>query len=147
MPVRRSQGAASRSRAKASSPDPSSAFATALEATCLAHAASLGVEELSQGSLDYFEVLAEAVDLHIRKVAGYGKPDDAWANFRRIEDMGLDPITGIIVRMNDKMSRLNNLERTAGGADMIGEGRTAELADMLGYSGIGLALEKERARG
>lgn len=147
MPVRRSPSAASQSKARRASQDPISAFASSFEQTCLAYAAQLGAPELSQGSLDYFSVLVEAVDLHIRKVAGYGKPDDAWANFRRVADMGLDPVTGIIVRMNDKMSRLNNLERTGGEADMIGEGRTRELADMLGYSGIALAMEKERARG
>lgn len=152
MSTRPRQPAASGSKATAATKRRESAFvtpsaaSTALRESCLALAASLGLETPSQGTLDYIEELEHAFDLHVRKVVGYGTSDDAWANFRRVSQMGISPVVGIIVRLNDKMSRINNLVASGGRADLIGEGLDRELEDMAGYSHIARCMIKEEAR-
>lgn len=147
MPARRTPSAESSSRATRATRRPRSASPSSFGESCLALAASLGLPEPSQGTLDYIEELEHAFELHVRKVVGYGSADDAWSNFRRVEQMGLDPVVGIVVRMNDKMSRINNLVASDGHADMLGEPLERELEDMAGYSHCGRCLIKEAARG
>lgn len=147
MPARRTPSAGSSSKGISGTRRRASASPSSFAESCLALAASLGLAEPSQGTLDYIEELEHAFDLHVRKVVGYGTADDAWANFRRVEQMGLSPVVGIVVRMNDKMSRINNLVASDGHADMLGEPLERELEDMAGYSHIGRCLIKEDARG
>lgn len=147
MPARRTPSAGSSSKATGAKTHRRSASSSSFAESCLALAASLGLPEPSQGTLDYIEELEHAFDLHVRKVVGYGKADDAWANFRRVADMGLDPVVGIVVRMNDKMSRINNLVASGGDADLIGEGLDSELEDMAGYGHIGRCMIAEARRG
>lgn len=147
MPTRRTPSAESSSKATSARTRQRSASSSTFVDSCLALAASLGLPEPSQGTLDYIAELEHAFDLHVRKVVGYGTADDAWANFRRVEQMGLNPVVGIVVRMNDKMSRINNLVASDGHADMLGEPLERELEDMAGYSHIGRCMIAEEARG
>ncbi len=46
----------------------------------------------------------------MRKKSGdYAQPDDPYANFRGAEFLGVDLKKGILIRVMDKISRLNNL--------------------------------------
>jgi hypothetical protein len=90
-------------------------------------------------------VLARSVVLHVQKVRGYGRAADAWANFRRAENMGMAPVHGIVLRLGDKMSRMENLVRDASN-DLIGEGLDKEAEDVAGYANILRCLLLEQAR-
>lgn len=43
-----------------------------------------------------------------------GQSDNAFANFERSQVIGIDPTTGILVRMLDKLSRVSNLIKVEG---------------------------------
>lgn len=90
-----------------------------------------------------FEALLEEIkDLHNRKNANYAGKDDPYANFRRCEAIGIPAWMGIIVRMEDKMSRIENL---AGGVpDMVGESLIDTLVDLGVYSLLCSLVLKER---
>lgn len=57
-------------------------------------------------SARFHELLAEVGKLHDRKSAGYGLPDDPLANVRAAEEWGIPPWVGAMVRLTDKIRRL-----------------------------------------
>lgn len=54
----------------------------------------------------FHEVLKELGDLHDRKQADYGQPDDPFANITASREWGIPPHVGSLLRMNDKVQRL-----------------------------------------
>ncbi len=52
---------------------------------------------------------ARAMDIMRAKNSDYAQPDDPYANFRGSEILGVDLKRGILVRIMDKIARLNNL--------------------------------------
>ncbi len=55
------------------------------------------------------EIIEELVDLHLKKSAGYGQPDDPWANFRKSKEIGISAEKGAALRFFDKIERLKNV--------------------------------------
>ena len=54
----------------------------------------------------FLELLDEMRELSARKQADYGKAVDPFANVRASEDFGIPGWVGSVMRMNDKMRRL-----------------------------------------
>ncbi len=53
--------------------------------------------------------LERALDIMRAKSSDYAQPDDPFANFKGSEFLGIDLKRGILIRMMDKISRVNNL--------------------------------------
>lgn len=56
----------------------------------------------------FHEILTDLGALHDRKQADYGKGDDPFANVRSSEEWGIDGWKGAMIRLNDKVKRLQN---------------------------------------
>lgn len=59
----------------------------------------------------FLEMLTEMWLTNLRKSNDYAQDKDPFSNFRRVENLGLTPLQGILVRMGDKMSRLEELSK------------------------------------
>lgn len=67
--------------------------------------------ERHPNSARFHELLTEAGDMHDRKQLDYGKGDDPFANVRATEEWGVDAWIGAMVRLSDKVKRLQSLSR------------------------------------
>lgn len=61
---------------------------------------------------DYVDPFAaicqEMIDLHTKKGADYGREGDPYANVRASEAFGVQPWVGALIRLNDKIVRLQS---------------------------------------
>lgn len=78
----------------------------------------------------------------IKKGNDYARGDDPFANFRTAEAIGVKPIKGILIRMMDKIQRLNNYG-VVGKLD--NESAEDAVMDIINYASLigGLICEKE----
>lgn len=98
----------------------------------------------SSGHPKVKEVLERVWTIHQQKnsdysEAGHQADGDPFSNFRECEDFGIDTLSGILVRMSDKWSRLKNLHAKNGENAVPGEGLEDALLDLIGYAAIYLA--------
>lgn len=96
---------------------------------------------MSQAFHDTLEAMA---DLHDRKQSDYGRENDPFANVRASEEFGIEGWIGALIRMNDKMRRL---QRAAQGSTLVNEGVEDSLIDIAVYSCIALVLFQEQNNG
>jgi hypothetical protein len=109
------------------------------------HRGGLGRDRV-RGDQRFLALLDEMGELHVRKAAGYGAADDAWANFRGAAAYGVTPLQGCLVRFNDKVIRTQNLLRDPAN-DKVGESLRDTLMDAASYALIAICLLEEEARG
>jgi len=78
----------------------------------------------------------------IKKGNDYARGDDPFANFRTAEAIGVKPIKGILIRIMDKIQRLNNYG-VVGKLD--NESAEDAVMDIINYASLigGLICEKE----
>lgn len=62
-------------------------------------------------SARFHELLEEAGEMHDRKQLDYGRGDDPFANVRATEDWGVEAWVGAMIRLSDKVKRLQSLSR------------------------------------
>lgn len=86
------------------------------------------------------------VEISKRKSNDYASDTDPFSNFRKVENMGLTVAQGILVRMGDKMSRLEELLGKGKEGEVEDEKITDTLADLANYSAI-LAVYLKHERG
>ena len=101
----------------------------------------------------FHRLLKEMGELHDKKQADYGRPTDPFANVRASEDFGIDGWIGALVRMNDKMRRLQTAARQSISASTNDNGNRVvtlknepirdSFMDLAVYSLIGLCLLEE----
>jgi hypothetical protein len=91
-------------------------------------------------SARFHELLAEAGETHDRKQADYGKGDDPFANVRSSEQWGVDGWVGAMVRLNDKVNRLQAL-RTKG--HLVNEAAKDSFMDIAVYALIAFVLYEQ----
>ena len=92
-------------------------------------------------SARFHELLAEDAELHDKKQADYGKGDDPFANVRSSIDFGVDPWVGAMVRLNDKVRRLQALMKNG---DLKNESAYDSFRDIRVYAGIAQVLFEEQ---
>ena len=92
-------------------------------------------------SARFHELLAESGELHDRKQADYGRGDDPFANVRSSEDWGVPGWVGAMVRLNDKVKRLQNL---VANGKLENESAEDSLRDIAVYALIALVLFEQR---
>ena|ERR1035437_940414 len=93
------------------------------------------------GSPRFYELLDEIADLHSRKSANYAKDNDPLSNLRVAENFGLPAYLGVLIRMSDKWSRIQELAK--GKPDMVGESMKDTLLDLAIYSLLCIILLEE----
>lgn len=101
----------------------------------------------------FHDLLKEMGELHDRKQADYGNPDDPFANVRASDDFGIPAWIGAVIRMNDKMRRLQTASRRTLEKVYTDDGRTVvrmanesvtdSFLDLAVYALIGLLLFEE----
>ncbi len=101
---------------------------------------------LSQkGDPRFHALLKEIGELHDRKQSDYGAEKDPFANVRASEKWGVAPWVGALVRLNDKVTRLQSFARKG---SLANESAEDSMLDIAVYALISLILyreEKERA--
>ena len=88
----------------------------------------------------FHDILRELGTLHDMKQRDYGKPDDPFANVRASEEWGLAPWVGAMVRLTDKVRRLQSLARTGA---LANEAAEDSFRDIAVYAVIALVLYEE----
>jgi len=74
-----------------------------------------------------------------KKNHDYTGDDTAFANFEQSKDFGVDPLTGLCLRMGDKMKRVQTYCKR-GELQASNEGIEDAFEDLIGYSTIALAM-------
>lgn len=116
------------------------------------------VDDIDTESFHFFEAILDAADnrlskrfydyliqcglLHAQKQRDYGKPLDPFANVRASEDWGIDAWVGAMVRLTDKVKRLQSLARTG---ELSNEGAIDSFMDIAVYALIALVLFEEKS--
>jgi len=89
-----------------------------------------------------FDLLLEEIRaLHASKNHDYATAEDHLANVRRCQALGVDPLLGVLVRLTDKQSRIEQLVR---GKTPKHESLRDTLIDQAVYSLIGVLLLDEK---
>lgn len=105
--------------------------------------------ERHPSSLRFVRRVEGWIALHDKKQQDYGSDADPFANVRGgAKKMGLPGWVGAVIRMNDKMERLNKAAKQyieTGSVSLANEGVIDSFDDMGVYSGIGATLFEEEA--
>ena len=88
----------------------------------------------------FHDLLKEIGDLHDRKQADYGRGDDPFANVRASSEWGVKPWIGALIRLNDKIRRLQSL---ATKGELKNEAADDSLRDIAVYAIISLVLMEQ----
>lgn len=89
----------------------------------------------------FYKILDEMADLHSRKNANYAEDQNPLSNLRECAKFGIKPTDGVITRMSDKWSRLQQL--WGGKEDKVGESIKDTLMDLAIYSILLMILIEE----
>jgi hypothetical protein len=91
-------------------------------------------------SARFHEILTELGELHDRKQADYGSGSDPFANVRASRDWGIPPHVGALVRLNDKVKRLQSFARKG---SLANESAEDSMRDIAVYAVIALVLYEQ----
>lgn len=92
----------------------------------------------------FYELLLEIADLHARKNHDYSQDKDPLSNLRRPNNLGLPAWMGVLVRLEDKWSRLEELSKKP--AMVKGESMKDTLMDNAVYSLLAIILLEEEEK-
>ena len=85
-------------------------------------------------------ILKELADLHDRKQADYGREQDPLANIRASAEWGVQAWVGALIRLNDKVRRLQAFARRG---TLANEGAVDSLNDIAVYAILARILLEE----
>jgi hypothetical protein len=88
----------------------------------------------------FHELLVEAGELHDRKQEDYGVGSDPFANVRASEEWGIPGWVGAMVRLNDKVRRLQSLARKG---SLANEAAVDSFMDIAVYALIARVLYEQ----
>lgn len=97
--------------------------------------------ESKPGSPRFHELLREIGDLHAKKSADYGTDEDPFMNIRQSTQWGVDAFTGALVRLGDKVKRLQAFAQKG---TLANEGVEDSLRDLASYALIALIMFEEQ---
>ena len=100
---------------------------------------------MKNGHPMFYELLNTIGDLHARKNSNYADDNDPLSNLRACERIGIPALTGVLVRLQDKWSRLEQLAK--GKPDLVGESIEDTLMDNAVYSLLAIVLIREGRKG
>jgi len=99
--------------------------------------------EERHGDPRFYALLAEIAELHSRKNHDYSKPTEPLSNFTRSRALGVEPWRGVLIRMSDKWSRI---EQLASGKTPKNESMRDSLIDLAVYALIDVLLLEDADR-
>jgi len=85
-------------------------------------------------------ILTQIQETHDKKQADYGTDEDPFANVNAASEFGIDPLVGIMLRMNDKMTRLKSFVKKG---NLVNESVEDSLLDLAVYAIIALVKYEE----
>lgn len=88
----------------------------------------------------FHKILSELGELHDRKQIDYGRDDSPFANVRAAEEWGLHPWLGALLRISDKLRRLQAFSRSG---KVETDSPADDLRDIAVYAVIALVLLEE----
>ena len=91
----------------------------------------------------FHELLKEIGELHDRKQEDYGSDDDPFANLRGSEKWGIPAWLGALVRLNDKVVRLQAFARKR---KLANESAEDSMRDIAVYAIIALVLYEQEGQ-
>jgi hypothetical protein len=91
-------------------------------------------------SARFHEILRELADLHDRKQADYGRGDDPFANVRASGEWNVPAWVGAMIRLNDKVRRLQSLALKG---SLKNEAAEDSMRDIAVYAIISLVLYEQ----
>lgn len=94
-------------------------------------------------SARFHELLAQAGQMHDTKQADYGKDDDPFANVRASEEWGIPGWVGAMIRLNDKVRRLQAL---ATRGSLANEAAVDSFMDIAVYAIIACVLYEQNSQ-
>jgi hypothetical protein len=94
------------------------------------------------GDQRFHALLAEIAELHDRKQADYGRTADPFANVRATEEWGMPGWVGAMMRLNDKVRRLQKFAQVG---SLANESAEDSMRDIAVYALIALILYRESA--
>lgn len=94
------------------------------------------------GHPEFYKLLEQMAALHSRKNHDYAGTKDPLRNLKSSARLGLDPVTGVLVRLQDKMSRLESFAQQG---ELLVKDESVEdtLMDLAVYSLLGIILRRE----
>lgn len=92
---------------------------------------------MKHGDPRFYTLLDEIAELHSSKNHDYAKTNEPLSNFNRSTALGVEPWRGVLVRMSDKWSRI---EQLAGGKVAKNESLRDSLIDLAVYALIDIML-------
>lgn len=98
--------------------------------------------EKQYGHPEFYKLLEQMAALHSRKNHDYAGTKDPLRNLKSSARLGLDPVTGVLVRLQDKMSRLESFAQQG---ELLVKDESVEdtLMDLAVYSLLGIILRRE----
>ncbi|GAG59813.1 unnamed protein product [marine sediment metagenome] len=97
------------------------------------------------GHPDFYKLLEQMANLHSRKNHDYAGTSDPLKNLRACERLNLEPFLGVMVRLQDKWSRLEEFVKS--GQLMVKDESVLDtLMDNAVYSLLGIILYKEQQK-
>ena len=97
------------------------------------------------GHSRFYEILEKMKDLHSRKNHDYAGTSDPLKNLRACERLELEPFMGVMVRLQDKWSRLEEFVKS-GKLMVKGESVIDTLLDNAVYSVLAIILYEEQQK-
>lgn len=94
-------------------------------------------------SARFHELLKVIGDLHDKKQLDYGHGDDPFANVRSSKDWGVSPWIGALIRLNDKVKRLQAFAQKG---SLANESVEDSLQDLAVYALISLVLYEQQSK-
>lgn len=90
-----------------------------------------------RGDPEFEQAIVEVINMHRRKGNDYGTSTDFFANVSQSEQWGVMPWIGAMMRLNDKVVRL---QQAARGGTLQNEGIEDSMLDIATYAIIALCL-------
>jgi hypothetical protein len=92
----------------------------------------------------FYRLLEEMADLHGRKNHDYSGVEDPLRNLHAVESVGVDPFIGIMVRLTDKRTRIEEFCKK-GHLEVADEKIEDTLMDQAVYSLLAIIVRREQA--
>lgn len=96
------------------------------------------------GDPRFYRLLEEIAALHASKNHDYAKTDEPLSNLNRSRALGVEPWRGVLVRMSDKWSRI---EQLSNGKAPKNESLRDSLIDLAVYALLDVVLLDEQEKG
>ena len=90
------------------------------------------------------QILSEMQEMHDKKNTDYASVKDPLKNLKGCTRLGLDPIMGTVIRMQDKVERIENFMRTG---ELVNESVRDSFLDLAIYSILAIVILEEQQHG